>query len=210
MPMSEAVVQVRGIGPGSGRESRTSIIPMLPKVTSSGSAPAACATSMISRTASTDASRGPQLDVVEVDLVEHQRDHRGDLQVEHRVHVRRERSEHPMIELGGRWASAEQNEDADALDALVVDDFRLVGPLGFALDKRQWLDRYRNRDLETRSLVWDEVEVWQYGDTAVAIGRHRLPRAAQRQTVPGDACGGPDGSRLAAGRSAPQPDRTAT
>ena len=47
-------------------------------------------------------------------------------------------------ELGRRWADAEQRGDADALSALAVEDFTLVGPLGFVLDKQQWLDRYRS------------------------------------------------------------------
>lgn len=75
-------------------------------------------------------------------------------------------------ELGRRWAEAEQRGDVAALDALSTEDFTLVGPVGFVLRKPQWLDRYRNGDLVTRSLVWDEVEIRDYGDAAVAVGRH--------------------------------------
>jgi len=45
-------------------------------------------------------------------------------------------------ELGRRWAAAEERGDTGVLDELAVDGFRLVGPLGFVLDKRQWLERY--------------------------------------------------------------------
>lgn len=38
----------------------------------------------------------------------------------------------------GRRATAQQAVDLDALDALLADDFVLVGPLGFVLDKPQW------------------------------------------------------------------------
>jgi len=75
-------------------------------------------------------------------------------------------------ELGRRWSEAERGGDVEALDALSVEDFTLVGPLGFLLAKEQWLDRYRSGALVTRSLAWEEVEVRDYGDAAVAIGRH--------------------------------------
>jgi ketosteroid isomerase-like protein len=77
-----------------------------------------------------------------------------------------------VIELGSRWAEAERRGDVEALDALSTDDFTLVGPLGFVLNKQQWLDRYRTGALVTHSLVWDEIEVRDYGDAAVAIGCH--------------------------------------
>jgi ketosteroid isomerase-like protein len=40
-----------------------------------------------------------------------------------------------ILELGRRWADAERAGDADALEQLLADDFLLVGPLGFMLDK---------------------------------------------------------------------------
>ncbi len=82
-------------------------------------------------------------------------------------------------ELGRRWADAEERGDADALSALTVEDFTLVGPLGFVLDKQQWLDRYRSGDFVTHSLQWDEVSVRDYGTAAIAIGR-QTQRAAYR------------------------------
>jgi hypothetical protein len=42
-----------------------------------------------------------------------------------------------ILGLGARWAEAEQRADTDALDPLAADSFRLVGPLGFVLDKAQ-------------------------------------------------------------------------
>ena len=44
------------------------------------------------------------------------------------------------------------------LDALVTDDFHLVGPYGFVLDKQQWLDRYRSGDFVTTAMTWHDVE----------------------------------------------------
>ena len=77
-----------------------------------------------------------------------------------------------ILALGHRWAQAEQNGDTAALDELAEAHFRLVGPFGFVLDRDQWLQRYSSGALDTRSLDWDQVEVRDFGDTAIAIGRH--------------------------------------
>ncbi|MCW2490973.1 MAG: hypothetical protein JWN47_337 [Frankiales bacterium] len=73
--------------------------------------------------------------------------------------------------LGSRWAQAEQDGDTSTLAHLAAADFRLVGPFGFVLDRAQWLDRYASGDLTSQSLVWDDVEVRDFGQTAIAIGR---------------------------------------
>lgn len=74
--------------------------------------------------------------------------------------------------LGRDWAAAEQDGDTATLDDLTLGDFTLVGPLGFVLDKQQWLDRYRSGALVTTSLTWDQLAIRDYGRTAVIIGRH--------------------------------------
>jgi ketosteroid isomerase-like protein len=88
-------------------------------------------------------------------------------------------------ELGRRWVAAELKRDVDALDALTVEDFTLVGPLGFVLTKQEWLDRYRTGALVTTSLVWDEVHVRVYGDAAIAVGRHTQQATYQGQPADG-------------------------
>jgi ketosteroid isomerase-like protein len=75
-----------------------------------------------------------------------------------------------ILELGRLWAAAEGAGDADALEPLLADDFLLVGPLGFMLDKTQYLGSRRSGDLRHESLVWDDVRVRAYGDAAVAVG----------------------------------------
>jgi hypothetical protein len=52
-----------------------------------------------------------------------------------------------ILQLGQRCAEAEQRGDIAALDAMTVGNFTLVGPLGFVLDKVQWLDRYGTASL---------------------------------------------------------------
>jgi ketosteroid isomerase-like protein len=90
-----------------------------------------------------------------------------------------------VLELGRQWANAERAGDADALEPLLADDFLLVGPLGFMLDKAQYLGSRRSGDLKHESLTWDDVHVHDYGDAAVAVGSQ-----TQRTTFQGrDASG---------------------
>jgi ketosteroid isomerase-like protein len=89
-------------------------------------------------------------------------------------------------ELGSRWIDAELAADADTLDTLATDDFRLVGPFGFVLDKEQWLDRYRSGDLATTALTWHDVDVREYGDSVVTIGMQSQEAAYKGSPSNGD------------------------
>jgi ketosteroid isomerase-like protein len=73
-------------------------------------------------------------------------------------------------DVGNTWVGAELAADVATLDALATDDFHLVGPFGFVLDKQQWLDRYRSGDFATTALTWHDVEAREYGDSVVTIG----------------------------------------
>jgi ketosteroid isomerase-like protein len=81
-------------------------------------------------------------------------------------------TEQDIRDLAERWVQAELGGDVETLDSLAVDDFMLVGPLGFILDRQQWLARYSSGALVTQVLVWDELTVREYDGTAVVIGRH--------------------------------------
>ena len=80
-------------------------------------------------------------------------------------------SQDQILELGRRWADAELNSDLQALEALLDADFVCVGPLGFVLNKEQYLGSRRSGDLKQEAFIWDDVNVRVYGDAAVAIGR---------------------------------------
>jgi ketosteroid isomerase-like protein len=73
-------------------------------------------------------------------------------------------------ELGRRFAEAEQRGDTATLTELSTDDFTLVGPAGFVLTREQWLGGFAGGALRIESLDWSDVQVRDYGDTAVAIG----------------------------------------
>jgi len=67
------------------------------------------------------------------------------------------------------WAAAEQDNDAERLDGLLTDDFAGVGPLGFVLDRKQWLERYR-KGLENRAFTVEAPDVRAYEGAAVVVG----------------------------------------
>jgi ketosteroid isomerase-like protein len=73
-----------------------------------------------------------------------------------------------IIQTGNRWAAAERSGDRAALESLLDDDFRAVGPAGFVLDKSEWIGRHE--DAQYESLSWENVDVRRFGDIAVAIG----------------------------------------
>ena len=90
-----------------------------------------------------------------------------------------------ILALGARWAEAELHADTNILDEIAADDFRLVGPFGFVLGKTQWLDRYLSGDLVTSSLDWEDVEVREFGETAIAIGRQTQQATYQGRPADG-------------------------
>lgn len=47
-----------------------------------------------------------------------------------------------VLDLLQRWIAAEQRNDAGLVDELLAGDFVGVGPLGFVLDREQWLASY--------------------------------------------------------------------
>lgn len=81
-------------------------------------------------------------------------------------------TEEEVREFGRVWAAAEERGDTEVLAGLVADGFRLVGPLGFVLDRDAWLGRYTGGGLVTEKLNWTDVEVRDFGGTAIAVGVH--------------------------------------
>jgi hypothetical protein len=77
-----------------------------------------------------------------------------------------------LVELDRRWTKAETEADVSTLDTLASDDFMLVGPVGFVLNKQQWLDRYRDRELVTRALAFEDTVTRVYDNVALTIGRY--------------------------------------
>ena len=74
-----------------------------------------------------------------------------------------------VLDLIRRWAAAEEQNDAGALDGLLAGDFAGVGPFGFILTRDQWLARFTN-GLANRSFTVTDLQVRDYGTAAVGIG----------------------------------------
>lgn len=74
-----------------------------------------------------------------------------------------------VLDLVRRWAAAEERGDSDGLDAVLADDFAGVGPLGFVLDRDQWLVRFEN-GLHNDAFAVEEPNVREFGDAAVVVG----------------------------------------
>jgi uncharacterized protein (TIGR02246 family) len=83
------------------------------------------------------------------------------------------------------WAAAEAGNDPTALEPLLTEDFTAVGPKGFVLDRRQWLERYQSQALRNAAFTLHEQAIRLHRDTALAIARQ-----AQRASYQGhDASG---------------------
>lgn len=90
-----------------------------------------------------------------------------------------------LTDLGQRWAEAERRGDPAALDAVLRDDFVLVGPLGFVLDKQQFLGSRRSGALKHASFEWEGSSVRIFGDTAVVVGIQTQQSTYQGQDASG-------------------------
>jgi hypothetical protein len=76
-----------------------------------------------------------------------------------------------IMTTGQKWAAAEAAGDAAALADLVTDDFRVVGPVGFILDRQQYLGRYQG-GFSPESVAWDDV----------IVGTTAAPRSPSRRS----------------------------
>jgi hypothetical protein len=91
-----------------------------------------------------------------------------------------------LADLDHTLTRAEIDGDTTTLDALATDDFTLVGPVGFVLDKGQWLERYRGGGLHTTALAFDDAATRVYGDAAIRVGRHVQEAQFQGRPVNGE------------------------
>ena len=101
------------------------------------------------------------------------------------------------------WLAAERDGDVAALDRFLADDFTGVGPLGFLLSRKEWLQRHVAGDLKYRALDVDEVQTRHYDCADVVVARQRAQGAYRGNELPGDlratllVVGEPNARRLA-------------
>jgi ketosteroid isomerase-like protein len=68
-------------------------------------------------------------------------------------------------EIQDRFDHAELTADAETLRELIADDFLSIGPKGYVMDKKQWIDRHSR--FTYHELDTSEMDVRTYGDTAI-------------------------------------------
>jgi ketosteroid isomerase-like protein len=76
-----------------------------------------------------------------------------------------------IIRLAETWTAAELRGDTAFIEKTLADDFIGIGPLGFLLNKQQWLERHRSGDMKYETLALDEAQVRLYSGVAILIGR---------------------------------------
>jgi hypothetical protein len=74
-----------------------------------------------------------------------------------------------VLDLVARWTAAEEAMDTRALDGLLAEQFVGVGPLGFVLDRQQWLERFAHGH-ENRAFAVADTKVHEHGTAAVVVG----------------------------------------
>ncbi|HEV7654137.1 MAG TPA: nuclear transport factor 2 family protein [Mycobacteriales bacterium] len=89
-----------------------------------------------------------------------------------------------IMTTGQKWATAESTGDTAALAELVTEDFRVIGPVGFTLDRPQYLGRYQG-GFTPESVSWDEVDVREYGAAAVTVATVTQRASFQNQRADG-------------------------
>jgi ketosteroid isomerase-like protein len=85
--------------------------------------------------------------------------------------MNREQTEREVAQLTDTWATAELQSDTAFLEQCLADDFVGVGPLGFLLNKQQWLARHQSGDMKYSVHTLDEVRVRAYTEAAIVVGR---------------------------------------
>ena len=83
-----------------------------------------------------------------------------------------------------RLCAAELAGDTAALEELLTDDFELVGPLGFVLDKPQWVAQYHAGNLEYSRLEIEPLSTRTYGDVTVVVGTREQEASYQGTPTP--------------------------
>jgi ketosteroid isomerase-like protein len=75
--------------------------------------------------------------------------------------------------------------DTKVLDAVLTDDWVVVGPTGEVDTKRQQLKKLKDKGLVFEAIDPKEVEVRVHGDTAIVMGLYHIKATLNGKTVDG-------------------------
>jgi ketosteroid isomerase-like protein len=100
--------------------------------------------------------------------------------------MNREHTEQEILRQADAWANAELGGDTTSLERILADDYIGIGPLGFMLNKQEWLARHQSGDLKYESFNLDEVKVRVYNnDAAILTARQAQQGAYRGNSIPG-------------------------
>jgi hypothetical protein len=82
-----------------------------------------------------------------------------------------------VADIQHRFDHAELVADRDTLEELIAEDFLSIGPKGYVLDKRQWIDRHDQ--FRYQALDTSDLDVREYGGAAIVrtVQRNRATYA---------------------------------
>jgi Domain of unknown function (DUF4440) len=76
--------------------------------------------------------------------------------------------------------------DSGALDTLVSDDCRIIGPKGFFIPKSEWIDVHKSGDYRQIQLDTLDEQIQAYGDAAVIWGLQRSKCSYRGEAIDGE------------------------
>jgi ketosteroid isomerase-like protein len=86
--------------------------------------------------------------------------------------------------IASHWVQAEAAGDVTTLQRLFAEDFAGVGPAGFVLQKKDWIERYNN-GLTNDTFTLTDLQVREYDHFAVGIGVQVQTGSFQGRTIDG-------------------------
>jgi ketosteroid isomerase-like protein len=88
--------------------------------------------------------------------------------------IRKDEYKHQVEHLEEVWRSAQLNDDVDAMDKLLSDDYVGITMTGQVVTKLQQLDRMKNRTMVLSKIELDDVKVKLIGSTAIVTSRAQV------------------------------------
>ncbi|MGD0796130.1 MAG: nuclear transport factor 2 family protein [Acidobacteriaceae bacterium] len=87
---------------------------------------------------------------------------------------RKDEYKHQVEKLEEAWRTAQLNDDVDAMDKLLSDDYVGITMTGQVVTKMQQLDRMKNRTMVLSKIELDDVKVKIIGTTAIVNSRAEI------------------------------------
>jgi ketosteroid isomerase-like protein len=107
-------------------------------------------------------------------------------QTENAAQKERKPVEQQLNDLIQQFIASELRRDNAALKEMLTEDFHLVGPAGFVLNKTEWLGSLSSGSLKLTALSLEDVKLRVYNDSAIAIGTRKQTGKYEDRDVQGE------------------------